>query len=66
MKEFLNRGQYREKTSDHSINFLVKRKNNLNSYRIKNNGKNIIVFYNVQKLFVLQIVFATVLIDNSW
>ena len=48
IKEFQNRFSTER---NHTQNFLVKTKNNLKSYEIKNNGKNIIEFYtNVLKL----------------
>ena len=52
---------------NHSQNFLVKIKNSLKSCEIRNNGENIIEFYNnVQKSVLLQIVIAIGLIDSSW
>ena len=33
-------------TENHGQNFLVKRKNNSKSYKIKNNGENVVEFYN--------------------
>ena len=51
---------------NHCQNFLVKSKNNLKSYKIKNNGESVIEFYtSVQKLVLLRIVIAIGLTDNG-